>query len=104
MVDTLRHIAARGADDFYTGELGGHIASDMMANGALLSAKDLSDYQTCHCTPLSGNYRKLGISTNHPPGGGIMLIQMLNILENFDLRDVGPVSYTHLTLPTIYSV
>ena len=98
MVDTLRHIAARGAEDFYTGELGGHIASDMMANGALLSAKDLSDYQTCHCTPLSGNYRKLGISTNHPPGGGIMLIQMLNILENFDLGDVGHNSVEYIRI------
>ena len=98
MADTLRHLAVRGAEDFYTGELAGHIASDMMAHGGLLSAQDLSDYSTCHGKPLRGDYRGLQVATNQPPGGGIMLIQMLNVLEHFDLSDVGHNSVEYIRI------
>ena len=50
---------------------------------------DLETYQTTRGAPLLGSYRGVDIASNHPPGGGLMLLQMLNILENFDLRAMG---------------
>ena len=61
----------------------------MSANGGLLSYTDLSNYTTTRTDPLSGSYNGFQINTNQPPGGGIMLLEMLNILENFDLAKIG---------------
>ena len=85
----LRRIAEAGSEDFYTGEIGRRIAADMRAHDALLSADDLAAFAPSRQTPLEGSYRGRRITTNQPPGGGIMLIQMLNILENFDLKALG---------------
>ena len=57
----------------------------MQANGGLLSDEDLVQYKTTRNHPLETTYRGLKISSNHPPGGGIMVLEMLNILEHFDL-------------------
>ncbi len=89
MARTLSLIAKEGADVFYKGEIAQRIDEDFRANGGLLSAKDLADYQTTRTDPLRGSYRGNDIATNHPPGGGIMLVEMLNILENFDLAGMG---------------
>ena len=86
---TLTRIAHDGAETFYTGEIAEEIARDMAANGALLSAADLRDYRTRHCDPLRGSYRGFEVATNQPPGGGVMLLEMLNTLENFDLAALG---------------
>src|SRR3546814_5215190 len=61
----------------------------MKAHGGLLSLQDLQNYRTQHNEPLWGEYRGHRIATNHPPGGGVTVIEMLNILENFDLRAMG---------------
>jgi gamma-glutamyltranspeptidase / glutathione hydrolase len=89
LAQTLRKIAKGGADVFYTGEIAEIIAADMLANGGLLSADDLKNYQTTRCDPLWGRFRGFDIASNQPPGGGIMLIEMLQILENFDLKALG---------------
>ena len=89
MAETLRLIAAEGADVFYSGELGTRIAEDIAAHGGLLDDRDLSNYRTTHNEPLESTYRGLGVTTNRPPGGGVMVLEMLNILENFDLRSMG---------------
>src|SRR3546814_14631216 len=89
MARTLRRIASEGADVFYRGEIAEQIASDMERNGGLLSLEDLRNYRTRRCDPLRGSYRGYGIATNNPPGGGIMLLEMLNNLENFDLFEMG---------------
>lgn len=86
---TLRLIAERGADVFYRGEIAERIAADMKAHGGLLSREDLVAYRTTRVAPLRGTYRGREIATNHPPGGGIMLVEMLNILEQFDLAAMG---------------
>ena len=86
---TLSLIARDGADVFYTGEIAQRIDADMKANGGLLSTEDLATYHTVHTEPLRGRYRGYDIATNQPPGGGIMLVEMLNILENFDLAAMG---------------
>ncbi len=82
---TLRAIAKGGAEAFYSGEIAQAIADDMKKNEALLSVDDLKAWRTVRNAPLWGDYRGWRISSNRPPGGGVMLIEMLNILENFDL-------------------
>lgn len=89
MANTLRIIAAEGADVFYTGRIAERIAEDMAANGGLMTERDLAEYRTTHNDPLRGTYRGLDIATNHPPGGGVMVLKMLNTLENFDLAAMG---------------
>ena len=89
MASTLEHLARVGAEDFYTGDVASRMVRDMKANGGLLSAKDLADYRTTHCEPLWGTYRGFEVATNRPPGGGVMLLEMLNVLENFDLAGMG---------------
>ena len=86
---TLQRIAEQGADSFYSGEIAEEIVADMAANGGLLSAQDLASYRTTWNEPLRSTYREMELATNHPPGGGIMLIEMLNILEHFDLAGLG---------------
>lgn len=86
---TLRRIAEHGIEDFYQGDIADKIIADMEANGGLISHEDLTNCGPEENEPLWGEYRGYRFSTNHPPGGGIMLIEMLNILENFDLRAMG---------------
>lgn len=89
MAATLRIIANEGADAFYTGRIAERILEDMAANGALLAETDLTSYATTHNTPVHGKYRGLDVHSNHPPGGGVMVVQMLNMLEHFDLAAMG---------------
>lgn len=77
----LKRIASEGADVFYQGEIAEQIAADMAANGGLLTIDDLNNYQTVQTSPLWGEYRGERYSTNQPPGGGIMLVEMMNMLE-----------------------
>ncbi len=89
LASVLRLIATQGADVFYHGEIADRIAADMRENSALLSREDLAQYRPRRLPPLWGEYRGWRIATNNPPGGGIMLIEMLNILAHFDLRALG---------------
>ena len=89
LADTLTRIASLGYETFYSGEIAEEIDADMRANGGLLSREDLAAYETTRTDPLRGSYRTLEVATNHPPGGGIMLLEMLNILEHFDLSALG---------------
>jgi len=96
MGSTLRRIAAAGVDDFYNGEIAAKITGDMKANGGLLAAADLAACNAEESKPLWGSYRGLTIATNPPPGGGLMLLEMLNILEHFDLAALGHNSPTYI--------
>ncbi|MCZ6887328.1 MAG: gamma-glutamyltransferase [Gammaproteobacteria bacterium] len=89
MAHTLERIAEHGPDIFYRGEIAEQIADDMRTHGGLLSIDDLREYRTTRNEPLHGAYRGFDVATNHPPGGGIMLLEMLNILENFGLLELG---------------
>ncbi len=89
LATTLERVAQHGADIFYTGEIAEQIADDFETHGGLMSRDDLRAYRTVRTVPLRGSYRGYDIATNHPPGGGIMLVEMLNILENFKLPDIG---------------
>lgn len=89
LATTLRRIAEHGAEIFYRGEIAEEIDADMRANGGLLRLADLQQYETVRGAPLHGTYRGDDVFTNQPPGGGIMLLEMLNVLEHFDLRALG---------------
>jgi gamma-glutamyltranspeptidase/glutathione hydrolase len=82
-------IARDGADVFYTGEIADRIDADFKAHNGLMRREDLAAYETTRTDPIWSTYRGYDIATNHPPGGGIMLVEMLNILENFDLSGMG---------------
>lgn len=86
---TYRRIADLGVEDFYRGEIAGEIAADMQANGGLITREDLADCAPETTAPLWTDYRGYQVATNQPPGGGLMIIIMLNILENFDLTVMG---------------
>ncbi len=84
---TLRAIATSGPDVFYKGWIADLIAADMQANGGLITKEDLAAYQAKQRKPVTGSYRGYDIIAMPPPSsGGVALIEMLNILENFDLK------------------
>lgn len=89
MANSYRRIANDGADVFYHGEIAEQIDAHMRANNALIGKQDLADYEAETTRPLWGTYRGLDVSTNRPPGGGVMLMEMLNMLECFDLKAMG---------------
>jgi len=89
LANTLRTIALDGADAFYLGEIAQQIIADMRANEGLISREDLAGFQCRINKPVVSSYRDFTLTTNQPPGGGLMLAQMLNILEHFDLVEIG---------------
>ncbi len=86
---TYRRIADVGADDFYEGEIAAKIVADMRANGGHISAEDLKNAGPENTDLLWTDYRGYRVASCPPPGGGVMVLQMLNILENFDLKAMG---------------
>lgn len=82
---TLEIIASDGADAFYLGSLAERMLEHFHQDGGLITREDLANYQPARTKPLTGTYRDRTITTNQPPGGGAMLLEMLNILEHFDL-------------------
>ena len=85
----LRVIAKDGPDAFFRGEIADAIDADMRAHGGLLRRSDLENFRITRNRPLSATYRNARVTTNQAPGGGIMLLEMLGALENFDLRSIG---------------
>lgn len=84
---SIAQIMEHGASAFYEGELAQRIVAAFEKNGGLISSQDLSAYRARERTPVSTTYRgKQVISMPPVSGGGVTLIQMLNILENFDLQ------------------
>ncbi|MCS6852001.1 MAG: gamma-glutamyltransferase [Gemmataceae bacterium] len=84
---TLRLIAEQGPDAFYHGRIADQIVAEMKAGGGLITKADLASYQAHVREPIHGTYRGYDIYAPPPPSsGGICLVQMLNILENFELK------------------
>ncbi len=96
---TLTQIAKRGADGFYKGPVAERFAADMKAHGGLITLEDLAAYRAVERTPLRGTYRGLEVVTAPPASaGGATLLNMLNMLEGFDLKPLGPGSAQSLHL------
>ena len=87
---TLKCIAAHGTDGFYQGPVAAAIVAEMDAGGGLITAADLVNYAAKVREPIHGTYRGYDVYAPPPPSsGGVALVEMLNILEPFDLRSVG---------------
>ena len=87
---SLERIAEHGADGFYQGRTAELIVAEMQANGGLITMEDLSGYAAMKRSPIVGNYRGYEVMSMPPPSsGGIALVEMLNILEGYDLRGEG---------------
>lgn len=87
---TLRLIAEDGPDAFYRGTIADKIAAEMKAGGGLMTKEDLAGYHANVRAPVHGTYRGYDVYGPPPPSsGGTCLVEMLNILENFNLRKQG---------------
>lgn len=87
---TLERIQKDGAKGFYEGKTAQLIADDMKRNNGLITLEDLKQYKAKERIPIRGSYRGYEIISMPPPSsGGIVLIQVLNMLENYDIRKMG---------------
>lgn len=89
LAETLSLLAREGPDYFYSGPMADAMVIDIEANGGLLRHNDLADYNAIPGMPLKGEYRGFTLYTSPPPGGGITLLEILNILEGYPLGDMG---------------
>ncbi len=89
LANTLEKIARGGRDVFYKGEIARTIADYMKRNGGFLSYEDLASHRSEWVEPVSTNYRGYEVWELPPNGQGIAALQMLNILEGYDLASMG---------------
>jgi gamma-glutamyltranspeptidase/glutathione hydrolase len=98
---TLQAIARGGPRAFYEGPIAEKIASAVRAAGGVMTADDLKNYRAVERTPVRGTYRGYDVVSMPPPSsGGVLLLQMLNVLEGFKLRKDDPASL-HLMIETM---
>ena len=101
LAQTLLRIQKRGRDGFYKGKTAQMIAQEMREEGGLITKTDLLNYEAIERTPVKGSYRGYQIISMGPPSsGGVALIEMLNIVEGFDLLKEGHGSAQHIHLLT----
>jgi gamma-glutamyltranspeptidase/glutathione hydrolase len=87
---TLERIAHRGPAGFYEGETALALEKEMRAHGGLITREDLKNYQAVRRVPVRGSYRGYEVLSMPPPtSGGVGLIEILNILEGYDLQSMG---------------
>ncbi len=89
LADTYRQIASGGRDAFYKGEIARTIGSYMQEHGGFLSYDDMAAHTSEWVTPVSTNYRGYDVYELPPNGQGIAALQLLNILETYDLAAMG---------------
>jgi len=92
LAESLRAIAADGPDVFYRGELGRAIVRDVQAHGGILSEGDFESFEVRERAPLGIDYRGLQLRTLPGASGSITTVEMLRILEGFELAKLEPQS------------
>ena len=101
LAHTLELIRDHGADGFYRGENAERFAGFMADIGGLITEEDLAAYEAKEREPIRGSYRGYNIVSMPPPSsGGVGMVQMLNILEGFDLAAMGHNSADYLHVLT----
>ena len=91
LADTLDRITAQGPDEFYLGDTARKTVAHMEQQGGLVTLGDLAAYRARQRPPIRGTYKGFEVYGMGPPAsGGILVVQMLNILERFDLKADGP--------------
>ena len=98
MADSFRKIVEGGREAFYRGDLGKALVKFSEKNGGLLTARDLEDYRSTWVEPLETTYKGYRIHVMPPNSQGLALLMQANILENFDLAEIGhnTLDYVHL--------
>lgn len=90
LAQTLKILQSEGPESFYTGTIAKKFVDYFEKNGGALSAQDLKNYKVRLLEPVKGTYRGYEVLAMPPPSsGGVHVIQMLNMLENFDLKKSG---------------
>ena len=90
LANTLRQLSEFGPDAFYKGKIAKLIVKEMERNGGLITLEDLSNYKIAERKPLNGQYKDYKIVSMPPSSsGGTHLIQMLNMLEEFPIKEMG---------------
>jgi len=94
---TLRRIAEHGRDGFYRGETARLVAAEMERGGGIITEADLAGYEAKERRPVSGTYRGHKVVSMPPPSsGGVILVEMLNMIENFKVPAHNSTEYMHL--------
>ncbi len=83
LAGTMARLAQRGAGDLYAGETAGDVEADMVANGGYVRRSDLAAVRPAVLQPVRGRYRGLDVVSFPPPGGGLALVEALQILDTF---------------------
>jgi len=100
LANTLKLISKKGSKGFYQGEVAKNIAAAIQENGGVMTVQDLANYKAIIRKPSKGTYRGYDIYSMPPPSsGGIHLIQLLNIFENKNIKEMG-----HNTSATIHQM
>lgn len=86
---SLHEIAKGGADAFYRGSIARKIVADMQANGGAITMADLARYKLREQEPIWSDYRGHRLALMPPPASGALLAELLNIVENFPMRELG---------------
>lgn len=90
LANSLRQIAKEGSKAFYEGDIAKKIVAEMEKHNGLITLDDMKGYQAVERKPITGEYRGYKIVTMPPPSsGGIHLVQILNMLENYPLNEFG---------------
>jgi gamma-glutamyltranspeptidase/glutathione hydrolase len=90
LAKTLQTISQRGVDGFYKGPVAESIAQSSKQGGGILTQADLDQYRTRELTPIECDYRGFHVVSAPPPSsGGVVICEMLNILEGYPLKDLG---------------
>jgi gamma-glutamyltranspeptidase/glutathione hydrolase len=90
LANTLRRIQSEGIEAFYAGDIARRVGTYVTANGGVLSAADFAAYKPVVRDPVRGTYRGCEVLSMPPPSsGGIHVIQILNLLEPFNLKELG---------------
>jgi gamma-glutamyltranspeptidase/glutathione hydrolase len=90
LAKTLFMISKRGSDIFYKGEIAKWISEESLSNGGLITLEDMASYKAKYRKPIETSYRGYRIVSMPPAAsGGLVLLQTLNILENFDIKTFG---------------
>jgi gamma-glutamyltranspeptidase/glutathione hydrolase len=97
LANTLRAMAKKGRAGFYSGEVATKLISGVQAAGGIWSEKDLRDYQIIERQPITGEFKGMRVtSAALPSSGGIVLMEMLNQLEGFNLKSLDEAGFDHL--------
>lgn len=97
---TFRIIAAKGAKEFYKGDIARKIVDAVQAHQGIITLQDLASYKAIELDPLKGTYKDFTLYSLAPPGsGGLHVIQLLRIIENWPVKEWG-----HNSVPYIHHI